>query len=61
MRAPRMRLQMQADRSTASVDLEAHYALSPHLLFELLADPAQHAHIFDAILVRQQQLLQVPA
>lgn len=42
----------QADRATAAVNLEAHYQVPPHMLFELLADPTQHDKIFDAILVR---------
>jgi hypothetical protein len=42
---------MQADRATAAVNLEARYQISPHALFELLADPNQHDKIFDAILV----------
>jgi len=44
-------LQLQADRATAAVNLEARYQVPPHLLFELLADPTQHDKIFDAILV----------
>jgi hypothetical protein len=47
---------MQADRATAAVDLEARYQIPPNLLFELLADPRQHDKIFDAILVRRSEL-----
>lgn len=39
------------DRSTALVNLEATYELPPDLLFDLLADPHQHARIFDSIQV----------
>lgn len=41
----------QADRATAAVNLEARYEISPHTLYDLLADPRQHDKIFDAILV----------
>jgi hypothetical protein len=37
------------DKCTAAVSVEAHYALPPALLFDLLADPRQHAAIFDSI------------
>jgi hypothetical protein len=37
------------DRQTAAVSVEAVYDLPPNTLFDLLADPAQHEHIFDAI------------
>jgi len=35
--------------ATAQVDLQARYDINPHVVFSLLADPTQHAHIFDAI------------
>lgn len=38
-----------ADRSTAGVNLEAHYQIPPKVLFDLLADPLQHERIFDEI------------
>lgn len=38
-----------ADRSTAAVKLQAEYALPPNVVFDLLADPNNHARIFDAI------------
>lgn len=38
-----------ADRSTAGVNLEAHFQIPPTTLFDLLADPLQHERIFDEI------------
>lgn len=46
------------DRVTASVTMDAQYELPPELMFDLLADPRQHANIFGAIQVSFMQQLQ---
>jgi hypothetical protein len=38
-----------SDRSTAAVNVQAQYGLPPNIMFDLLADPTNHANIFDAI------------
>jgi hypothetical protein len=38
-----------SDRSTAAVNVKAQYGLPPNIMFDLLADPRNHASIFDAI------------
>jgi hypothetical protein len=47
-----------ADRSTAGVNLEAHYQIPPTVLFDLLADPLQHERIFDEIEAADAELLE---
>jgi hypothetical protein len=43
--------------AAAVVNLEAHYQLPPHTLFDILADPFVHDKIFDAILVSPAVLI----
>lgn len=46
------------DRVTASVTMDAQYELPPELMFDLLADPRQHAAIFGAIQSADAELLE---